>query len=312
MGIHRSPVDSPHKGQWHGSLMFSLIYAWKNSWANNRDAGELRIFTACTVYSFCTLHCEYRVVGNRYIRLFSQVNIQFWFNLHVQEQSTNMTTQYRYFVCASTTTIFSSTREVIHQWVLLVIVSVVNIIGETNSLTREKMSSFTLSHTLFYAYTPNIQRRCIRHHTNKICETLSPVALTKCALCLAFSGSRPRGRPNKHAMLKIWEASKPWGHLKAIITNVWYAYTQIARICGQHGAHLGPFVPRWAPCWPHKACYQGTYLRVFHTRKPPRLHKVPFSTRRRHYPCHAPHQHSGPWLCLVWSRHFPLRTYGIL
>ena len=24
-GIHRSPVSSPHKGQWHGALMFSLI-----------------------------------------------------------------------------------------------------------------------------------------------------------------------------------------------------------------------------------------------------------------------------------------------
>ena len=27
---------------------------------------------------------------------------------------------------------------------------------------------------------------------------------------------------------------------------------------GQHGAHLGPVGPRWAPCWPHKPCYQGT------------------------------------------------------
>ena len=31
-----------HKGQWHGSLMFSLILAWINSWANSRDAGDLR------------------------------------------------------------------------------------------------------------------------------------------------------------------------------------------------------------------------------------------------------------------------------
>ena len=23
------------------------------------------------------------------------------------------------------------------------------------------------------------------------------------------------------------------------------------------GAHLGPVGPRWAPCWPHKPCYQG-------------------------------------------------------
>ena len=41
-GIHRSPVNSPHKGQWRGPLMFSLICAWINSWVNNREAGDLR------------------------------------------------------------------------------------------------------------------------------------------------------------------------------------------------------------------------------------------------------------------------------
>ena len=41
-GIHRSPVDFPHKGQWRGVLMFSLICACTNGWANNRDAGYLR------------------------------------------------------------------------------------------------------------------------------------------------------------------------------------------------------------------------------------------------------------------------------
>ena len=25
----------------------------------------------------------------------------------------------------------------------------------------------------------------------------------------------------------------------------------------QHGAHLGPTGPRWAPCWPHASCYLG-------------------------------------------------------
>ena len=29
-GIHQSPVNSPHGGQWHGALMFSLICAWTN------------------------------------------------------------------------------------------------------------------------------------------------------------------------------------------------------------------------------------------------------------------------------------------
>ena len=41
-GIHWSPVNSPHKGQWRGALMFSLIRAWINGWANSREAGDLR------------------------------------------------------------------------------------------------------------------------------------------------------------------------------------------------------------------------------------------------------------------------------
>ena len=41
-GIHRSPVNSPHKGQGREALMFSLISAWINSWVNNREAGDLR------------------------------------------------------------------------------------------------------------------------------------------------------------------------------------------------------------------------------------------------------------------------------
>ena len=40
--IHRSPVNSPHKGPRRGALMFSLICAWTNSWSNNGDTGELR------------------------------------------------------------------------------------------------------------------------------------------------------------------------------------------------------------------------------------------------------------------------------
>ena len=40
--IHRSPVNSPCKGQWHEALMFSLICAWMNSWVNNGEAGDFR------------------------------------------------------------------------------------------------------------------------------------------------------------------------------------------------------------------------------------------------------------------------------
>ena len=40
--IHRSPVNSPHKGQWRGALMFTLICTRINGWVNNCEAGDLR------------------------------------------------------------------------------------------------------------------------------------------------------------------------------------------------------------------------------------------------------------------------------
>ena len=42
----RVPVNSPHKGQWRGALMFSLICVWINGWVNNREAGDLRRYRA--------------------------------------------------------------------------------------------------------------------------------------------------------------------------------------------------------------------------------------------------------------------------
>ena len=45
-GIHWSPVNSPHKGQWRGALMFSLICIWINGWVNSGEAGDLRRYRA--------------------------------------------------------------------------------------------------------------------------------------------------------------------------------------------------------------------------------------------------------------------------
>ena len=40
--IPQSPVNSPHRGQWRGALMFSLIYAWTNGWVRKRVVSGLR------------------------------------------------------------------------------------------------------------------------------------------------------------------------------------------------------------------------------------------------------------------------------
>ena len=55
-GIHRSPVNSPHKGQWRGALMFSLIGAWINVGVYNREAGDLRRHS--THYNVTVLCCD--------------------------------------------------------------------------------------------------------------------------------------------------------------------------------------------------------------------------------------------------------------
>ena len=55
-GVHRSPVNTPHKGQWRGALMFSLICAWINGWVNNHEAGDLR--RHCAHYDFTVMVCK--------------------------------------------------------------------------------------------------------------------------------------------------------------------------------------------------------------------------------------------------------------
>ena len=51
--IHPSPVNSPHKGRWCGTSMFSLICAWTNSWVNNQEPGDLKRHRA---------HCDVTVM----------------------------------------------------------------------------------------------------------------------------------------------------------------------------------------------------------------------------------------------------------
>ena len=56
-------LDSPYKGQWRGALMFPLICAWTNGWANKGDTGDLRrhrahydvtVMVSKNLLTFCT------------------------------------------------------------------------------------------------------------------------------------------------------------------------------------------------------------------------------------------------------------------
>ena len=59
-GIHQSLVDSPHKGQWRGTLKIPLFCTSTKGWANNQDTGVLRHYSPhydvnelCPFFTFC-------------------------------------------------------------------------------------------------------------------------------------------------------------------------------------------------------------------------------------------------------------------
>ena len=70
----------PHKGQWCGALIFSLIWAWINGWVNNREAGDLsrhRVNYDVTVMTFRQLDLQRHISFKMYSK----------FNISLQEST---------------------------------------------------------------------------------------------------------------------------------------------------------------------------------------------------------------------------------
>ena len=99
-GIHRSTVNSPHKGQWRWALMFSFMCARINSWLNIREAGDLRryrrhydvivmIQTMRNVYQFywCLSHRD-ELSATDYLQFISVWDeISFLVFMHILQQN---------------------------------------------------------------------------------------------------------------------------------------------------------------------------------------------------------------------------------
>ena len=73
------PVNSPHKGQWRGALMFSSICAWISGWVNNREAGDLRRYR--THYDVIVMVIIPELASNIIV---SQTKFFFFFKLILQ------------------------------------------------------------------------------------------------------------------------------------------------------------------------------------------------------------------------------------
>ena len=64
-------VNSPHKGQWRGALMFSLICSWIHDWVNNRETGDLRRHRAHYDVIVMILRLMYNVSNETHMLLLS-------------------------------------------------------------------------------------------------------------------------------------------------------------------------------------------------------------------------------------------------
>ena len=74
--MNRMKGNSPHKGQWRGALMFSLICSWINGWVNNREVGDLRRHRAHSdvIVMMAVISFKYHCFNN----YFSQWTLNGW------------------------------------------------------------------------------------------------------------------------------------------------------------------------------------------------------------------------------------------
>ena len=73
------------------------------------------------------------------------------------------------------------------------------------------------------------------------------------------------GHSLMRVIIQAFDQNRLWFHLTSrvlrLLTSIIGHVVCCSFVCndiswGQHGAHLGPVGPRWAPCWPHELCYQ--------------------------------------------------------
>ena len=80
-GIHRWPLNSPHKGQWRGALIISLICAFTNVWANNlrrhRAHYDVTVIWSNQWVTFVAtaIYTDQRIVG---YHLYNTAHIKLW------------------------------------------------------------------------------------------------------------------------------------------------------------------------------------------------------------------------------------------
>ena len=78
-GIHQWPMNSPHKGQWRGALIFSWICVWINGWENIREAGDTKFRVTGLRASNSPVTGEFHTQ-----RVSNAENVSIWWRHHSQ------------------------------------------------------------------------------------------------------------------------------------------------------------------------------------------------------------------------------------
>ena len=79
-GIHRSPVNSPYKGQWHGALMFSLIFLFETPSRSRWRHCNGDLYDDVIIWKRFLHYCPsvLETTSSRWIPLKSSTNANLW------------------------------------------------------------------------------------------------------------------------------------------------------------------------------------------------------------------------------------------
>ena len=145
-GIHRPPVNSPHKGQWRGALVFSFICVWINRWVNNREAGDLRRYRAHTyiyihIYApALSIALSNRLIsgeGNKGWRYLCWLNEALWDNREKRHDS----------LCKNS---FVITMEQIDNWNILMFISIAHSHIDGLVTTKPELPKHCQQHAMIF------------------------------------------------------------------------------------------------------------------------------------------------------------------
>ena len=174
---HRSPVNSPQKGQWRGALIFSLICACINGEVNNREAGDSRrnrahydvIVMTWTKSTDINRNIfgdhDVKITFVRYFRYRTVINdiakrLWYWahfFLIHMNDIS-NSSNLFKFVLFADDTNLFSTIEYILPTHTSNINELLNNELANIYELLTVKRITFNLTKTKIYDFSSHTER----------------------------------------------------------------------------------------------------------------------------------------------------------